>query len=101
MIVTVIRNLQSARESRLDEDRLAFPAPADMDPAALADVTWSGGKAQVSYRAKSGAQKTQAMDKPKHLSLQDKGARVILSANFRAPSDGKESCPLCEIVRHE
>jgi hypothetical protein len=101
MIRTVLKNLQSAREDRLDEDRLAFPAPSDMDAAALADVTWTSSGASISYRAKGGVQKTQTMEKPKHLSLLAKGSKVLLSANFRAPSEGKESCPLCEILRHE
>jgi hypothetical protein len=101
MIRTVLKNHQSGREDRLDEDRLAFPAPSDMDAAALAEITWSSSGASVSYRAKGGAQKTQTVEEPRHLSLLDKGSRVLLSANFRAPSEGKESCPLCEILRHE
>lgn len=101
MIRTVLKNHLTAREDRLDEDRLAFPAPADMDAGAAADVTWSGGGAEASYRGKDGSTKKATLAKPKHLSISDDGARVLLSAHFRAPDGGRESCPLCEIVRHE
>jgi hypothetical protein len=101
MIRTVLQNRLTAREDRLDEDRLAFPAPADMDGSHAAEITWSSGGGEASYRAKDGSTKRASLAKPKHLSLQDDGARVLLSAYYRAPDGGKESCPLCEIVRHE
>lgn len=101
MIRTVLKNHLTAREDRLDEDRLAFAAPSDMDASAPAEISWSGGGAEATYRGKDGATKRASLPKPRHLSLQDDGARVLLSVHYRAPDGGKESCPLCEVVRHE
>ena len=102
MIRTVLKNHLTTREDRLDEDRLAFAAPSDMDGNSTAEIAWTpAGTAEATYRDKGGATKKATLAKAKHLSLLDDGSRILLSAHFRAPGSGKESCPLCEVVRHE